>query len=138
MEEIVKEKIEQAIEAVQLDEKAVEVTDKVLDSAEKSVEDTADKVLNKVEEELNVLQRQITGYIGDNQHVLRALEKAEDIILDNVSGREVNCGCFGFLFALKISRRPLAKSVAPLNATEIPPPLQKEEVVLNQSNPLHA
>ena len=99
--ELVEEKKEEIIEAVveKIEEQQEEIEKKV-DQAEETIEKAADEAGKQLEE----IAKPITDIIDkldDNPQIAKAL----DIIGDQFDGREISCSCFGWLFALRISRR---------------------------------
>lgn len=110
--EIVESKKDEIIEKVveQIDEKKV---DEVVDKVEEKVEEVAEVVTEKIEEVAKPLT-DIIDKLDDNPQVAKVL----DAIEDQLDGREVSCSCFGWLFALRISRK--RKETPPSKSEEIP------------------
>jgi hypothetical protein len=88
----------------QLESKKEEISEKVdtvLDTTEETIEKTVEDTASKIEETVkNVLDK-----IDDNPQVAKALDAVEDIIGDQLDGREISCSCFGFLWLLRITRK---------------------------------
>lgn len=113
--QVVESKKEEIIEKVveQVDEKKVdEALDKVEDVIEKTVEEISEKV-EKVVEELSA-----------KVDLPPEVEKVIDILEDQLDGREVSCSCFGWLVALRITRK--SKQTPPTKSADE----QKTVVVL--------
>lgn len=108
------EVLEKALE--KLEEKKEEIDEKV-DQVEESIEKAADEVAKKLEETAKPLT-DIIDKLDDNPQVAMAL----DIIGDQFDGRELACSCFGWLVALRISRK--SKATLPSKSEEI----QKVEI----------
>ena len=119
---VVESKKEEIIEKVleQVEEKKEEVSqkvDEVADKAESAIESAGDEIGKKVEAVLDKLD--------DNPQVAKALDVIDDVIGDQLDGREISCSCFGWLVALRIARKSQktapAKSAA-TPSTELPVP----------------
>jgi hypothetical protein len=128
--ELVESKKEEVVEKVleQVEEKKEEISEKVdevVDKAEAAIESAGDAIGKKAEAILDKLD--------DNPQVAKALDILDDVIGDQLDGREVSCSCFGWLVALRITRKsqktPPAKSEETLS-TGLPvlaPSTQVEE-----------
>jgi hypothetical protein len=121
-EEVVEKVLEQ-VESKK--EKIGEKVDDVVDSAETAIEKAGDEIGKKVEA--------ILDNLDNNPQVAKALDVLDDVIGDQLDGREISCSCFGWLVALRIARKSQksapAKSEAILS-TELPvlaPSTQVEE-----------
>jgi hypothetical protein len=119
--ELVESKKEEVVEKVleQVEAKKEEISEKVdeaADKAEAAIESAGDAIGKKAEAILDKLD--------DNPQVAKALDILDDVIGDQLDGREISCSCFGWLVALRITRKSQtsapAKSEATLN-TELPP-----------------
>ncbi len=116
--EIVESKKDDVLEKVadQIEEKKEELekkVDEVADTVEETVEKAADELAKKVEEAAKPLA-DILDKLDDNPQVAKAL----DIIEDQLDGREVSCSCFGWLVALRITRK--SKKTSQAKSEEIP------------------
>lgn len=113
IEEIVTEKAVELIEskkdeilekvAEQLEEKKEEIeqkVDEVADKAEETIETAAEEISKKLEEAAKPLT-DLIDKLDDNPQIAAVLEG----IVTQVDGREITCSCFGWLFALRISRK---------------------------------
>lgn len=96
--ELVEEKKEEIIEKVeeQLESKKEEVGKKV-DQVENTIEQTAEAIGDKLEA--------IVDKLDDNPQVAKALEVLDNVLGNQVDGREVTCSCFSWLFVLRITRK---------------------------------
>ena len=96
--ELVEEKKEEILEKVieQLESKKEDVEKKV-DEAETIVEQTAEAIGDKLE--------QIVDKLDDIPQVAKAIEVLDDVIGNQIDGREVTCSCFSWLFVLRITRK---------------------------------
>lgn len=129
-DELVESKKEEVVEKVleQVESKKEEIAEKVdavADKAEAAIEKAGDEVGKKVEAVLDKLD--------NNPQVAKALDILDDVLGDQLNGREISCSCFGWLVALRITRKSQmsapAKSEATLS-TELPvlaPSTQVEE-----------
>lgn len=118
--EIVESKKDEIIEKVveQIEEKKEEI-EKKADEAEAVIEKAADEVGKKIEEVAKPLT-DLIDKLDDNPQVAKAL----DIIEDQLDGREISCSCFGWLVALRISRK--MKETPPSKPEEIPKSVSSE------------
>lgn len=112
--EVIESKKDEVIEKVveQIEERKEEIekkVDEVADKAEETIEKAADEVAKKVEEVAKPLT-DIIDKLDDNPQVAKAL----DIIGDQLDGREISCSCFGWLVALRITRKSKKTSQAKL------------------------
>ncbi len=128
--ELVESKKEEVVEKVleQVESKKEDIekkVDEVADKAEAAIESAGDAIGKKAEAILDKLD--------DNPQVAKALDVLDDILGDQLNGREISCSCFGWLVLLRIARKSQksvpAKSEATLS-TELPvlaPSTQVEE-----------
>lgn len=136
METVVVEKVAEIVESKQDEilEKAVEQleerkeeiekkVDEVADKAEEVIENAAGEVGKKLEEAAKPIV-DLIDKLDDNPQVAKALDVIDDVIGDQLDGREITCSCFGWLVALRIARKSKEKSQAKLE--ELP----KLEIVL--------
>ena len=128
--ELVESKKEEVVEKVleQVEAKKEEISEKVdevADKAEAAIESAGDAIGKKAEAILDKLD--------DNPQVAKALDILDDVIGDQLDGREISCSCFGWLVALRIARKSQKTSQAKLEvipSTELPalaPSTQVEE-----------
>lgn len=111
--ELVESKKEEVLEkAVEKLEEKKEEIDKKIDQVEESVEKAADEAAKKLEEAAKPVT-DIIDKLDDNAQVAQAL----DFIGDQFDGREFSCSCFGWLVALRISRK--SKATPPSKSEEI-------------------
>jgi hypothetical protein len=104
--------IEKAVE--QLENKKEEIEkkmDETIDKAEDAVETAANEVGKKLEEAAKPLA-DILDKLDNNPQVAKALDMIDDVIGDQLDGREISCSCFGWLVALRIARKSNEKSQA--------------------------
>lgn len=126
--ELVESKKDEVVEKVleQVEEKKEEVAEKVdevADKAEAAIEKAGDKIGKKVEAVLDKLD--------DNPQVAKALDVLDDVIGDQLDGREISCSCFGWLVALRIARKSQKSAPAKSEATpnkETPEPAPSTQV----------
>ena len=114
--EVVESKKDEVLEKVveQVDEKKEEIEKKVeevADKAEEAVEKAAEEVSKKLEEAAKPLA-DLIDKLDDNPQVAKAIDMVDDIIGDQLDGREISCSCFGWLVALRIARKSKEKSQA--------------------------
>jgi hypothetical protein len=126
MENVLTEKAVELIEAKvaeQLEEKKEEIAE-VADKTEEAVEKVANEIGKKLEEPIAA----IIDKLDDNPQIAKALDIVENVIEDQLDGREISCSCFGWLVALRISRK-----------TQATPPSKPEEklekITINESSP---
>jgi uncharacterized protein (UPF0210 family) len=94
--QIVESKKEEVVEKIveQVDEKKVdEVMDKVEDTVEQAIENISEKVEKAIEE------------LSAKVDLPPQVEKVIDILEDQLDGRQLSCACFGWLVALRITRK---------------------------------
>ncbi len=131
--EIVESKKDEIAQKVleQIESKKDEIAEKVLeqieskkDEIESKVDDVMDKTEEKVEsaiEDIGKKLEDIVDKLDDNPQVAKVLDIVDDVIGDQLDGREISCSCFGFLWFLRISRKnkpsPPSKSADTLNIT---------------------
>jgi hypothetical protein len=120
--ELVESKQDEIVEKVleKVEEKKEEIekkVDEVADKAEAAIESAAEQVGKKID---NILDK-----LDDNPQIAKAIDVLDDIVGDQLNGREVSCACWGFLWSLRITRKvpqsPPAKSEA-TPKTELPAP----------------
>lgn len=120
--ELVESKKEEVVEKVleQVESKKEEIAEKVdavADKTEAAIESAGDEIGKKVEAILDKLD--------DNPQVAKALDVLDDVLGDQLNGREISCSCFGWLVALRITRKDRQSSPAKSEATpskELPAP----------------
>lgn len=122
--ELVESKKEEILEKIaeQLEGKKEEIekkVDEVADKTEETVEKVADDIGKKLEEVAKPLT-DLIDKLDDNPQVATILTG----IVTQVDGREITCSCFGWLFALRISRKGTA---TPPASTEVS---QKVDIAL--------
>jgi len=96
--ELVEEKKEEIVEKVveQLESKKEEIEEKI-DQAENVVEQTVEAIGDKLEA--------IVDKLDDNPQIAKAIDVLDDVIGNQIDGREVTCSCFSWLFVLRITRK---------------------------------
>lgn len=120
MENVVSEKAVELVEAKvveQLEEKKEEIAEKVdevADKTEEAIEKVADEIAKKLEEPVAA----IIDKLDDNPQIAKAIDVVQDVIGDQLDGREISCSCFGWLVALRISRK--TQSTLPSKPEEKP------------------
>jgi hypothetical protein len=148
MEKVVVEKVtevvsEKAIELVEskaeeVEKKVEETTDKVLDAVEENTQKVADKIEDAVEKVAKPLT-DLIDKIDDDPRVKAMIDGVTDAVGDQLDGREFSCGCFGWMFALRIARKsrestPSKSEVIDHKLPELPP-LHEEVKETPQPNP---
>lgn len=121
--ELVEKKVEE------VEKKVEETTDKVLDT----VQETSQQVADKIEDSVEKIAKPLTDVIDkldDDPRVKVVLDSVTDAVSEQLDGREISCGCFGWMFALRITRKVRASSqttpaVSGSKLPELPP--QHEE-----------
>jgi hypothetical protein len=118
--EIVESKKDEVLEqvTVQIEEKKEEISqkvDEVADKVEEVVEKAGEEVGKKLEEAAKPIA-DLIDKLDDNPQVAKALDIVGDVLEEQLNGRELSCSCFGWLVALRISRR-----------NPPPPPSKSEE-----------
>ena len=112
-----------------VESKKEEIVEKVLEQVEskkeevaKKVDEAADKVEATIENAGNEIGKKIEDVIDkldDNPQIAKALDVLDDVLGDQLNGREISCSCFGWLVALRIARKsqknPPSKSEAKSN-----------------------
>lgn len=138
MADVISEKVVELIESKQdeIVEKVVEQVESKKEEIETKVDEVADNVETAIESAGDAVGKKaeaILDKLDNNPHVAKALDVLDDIVGDQLNGREISCSCFGWLVALRIARKSqktsLAKSEATLS-TELPvlaPSTQVEE-----------
>lgn len=128
VEELVTEKAVELIESKSEDveKKVEETTDKVLDTVQENTQAVADKVEDVVEKVAKPLT-DIIDKLDDNPQVKKVLDGITDSVVAQVDGREFSCSLFGWLFALRITRKspqpsPSKSEVSESKLPELPPP----------------
>jgi hypothetical protein len=131
VESVKKDEILEAA-VVQLEDKKDEIekkVDEVADKAEDVIEKVAEEVGKKVEDAV----MSVIDKLDDNPQVAKVLDVVEDAVIKQLDGREVTCSCFGWLVALRITRKirasPPSKSedVQPKTVTASPSQDSKAE-----------
>jgi len=134
--EVVEQKIEELKEKlndkldeviVNVEEKASEVTDAVLDKTQDVVADATEKASNAVVAaiESNSTVQKIEDLIESNSQAKAVVDSLESAFVKEVDGRVFSCGCFGWLFSLKITRqnkKTLPATSSPKTDTDQPLP----------------
>lgn len=118
------ELVEQKVDEVE--KKVEDATDKVLDT----VQENTQKVADKVEEAVEKATKPIEDLIKKDARIEAVYVGVTDSIAVQLDGREFSCGCFGWLFALRITRKPRKSVPATPLVTEskLPElPLPREE-----------
>jgi hypothetical protein len=128
MEGVIESKKEEVLEqvTVQLEEKKDEIAqkvDEVADKVEATVEKTGEEVGKKLEEAAKPIA-DIIDKLDDNPQIAKALDIVGDVLEEQLNGRELSCSCFGWLVALRISRRN--PPPAPSKPEETPQKAQTE------------
>lgn len=140
MDKVVGEQVKEVVS-----EKAVELVEQKAEEVEKKVEETADKVLDTVQENTQVVADKIEDAVekaakpvvdlidklDDDPRVKAVIDNVTDAVVTQIDGREFSCGCFGWMFALRITRKnpqpsPSKSEVSDNKLPELPP--QHEEV----------
>lgn len=116
--EIVESKKDEIAEKVieQIEGKKEDIEKKVDEVADKA-EETIEQVGEKIEEAAKPLT-DLIDKLDDNPQIAKAIDMVDDIIGDQLDGREISCSCFGWLVALRISRK--MKKTLPSKPEEIP------------------
>ena len=125
--ELIESKKDEVVEKVveQLEEKKEEIekkVDEVADKVEEAVEKAAEEVGKKLEEAAKPLA-DIIDKLDDNPQIAKTLDMIDDVIGDQLDGREISCSCFGWLVALRIARKSKA---SPQSKSEETPKTQTE------------
>jgi hypothetical protein len=109
--ELVESKKEEIMEQVEAKKEEIEKkVDEVADKAESAIENTANEIGKKAEAILDKLD--------DNPQIAKALDVLDDVIGDQLDGREISCSCFGWLVALRIARK--SQQTPPSKSEETP------------------
>lgn len=131
IKETLDDKLDEVI--VKVEEKASEVTDAVLDKTQDAVADATEKASNAVVAavESNETVKKIEALIESNSQAKAAVESVQSAFVKEVDGRIFNCGCFGWLFSLRITRQnkktPPATSSPKIDTDQSPPNAQVSE-----------
>jgi hypothetical protein len=139
MDKVVAEQVKEVVT-----EKAIELVEQKAEEVEKKVEETADKVLDTVQENTQAVADKIEDAVekatkpvadlidklDDDPRVKAVIDNVTDAVAEQLDGREFSCGCFGWMFALRITRKNLQPSPSKSEAIdsklpELPP--QREE-----------
>lgn len=124
--EIIESKKDEVAEKVleQLESKKDEIeskVDDVMDKTEEKIESAVEDASKKIEDTV----KDIIDKIDDNPQVAKVLDMVDDVIGDQLDGREISCSCFGFLWFLRISRKnkqsPPSKSEEKVNTSSHTP-----------------
>jgi vacuolar-type H+-ATPase subunit H len=119
--ELVESKVEE------FEKKAEETVDEVLDTVQENTQKVADDIEDAVEKAAQPLK----DLIDNDPRVKAMLDSVTDAVGDQFDGREFSCGCFGWMFALRIARKSPQQSqstskVIDGKLSELPDP--REEV----------
>lgn len=123
----------------------VELVEQKVEEVEQKVEETADKVLDivqektqaaatKVEDAVEKVAKPVTDLIDkidDDPRVKAVLDSVTGAVAEQIDGRVFSCGCFGWMFALRITRKTPQPSPSKSEVTESKQPespLQHVEV----------
>jgi hypothetical protein len=122
------ERVEETMKPVE--KKVEETTDKVLDTLQESTQTVADKVEDVVEKVVKPLT-DVLDKLDDDPRVKAVLDGITESVVEQIDGRVFSCGCFGWMFALRITRKqpqssPSKEAVLDNKLPELPP--QHEEV----------
>ena len=99
----------------EITKKVVEQVEAKKEDVEKKVDELADKAESAFENAANDLGKKaeaIIDKLDDNPQVAKALDMLDDVVGDELNNREVSCSCFGWLVALRITRKSQKKSRA--------------------------
>lgn len=132
MEKVV-EKVNEVVTVELVEQKTEEVEKKVEEAADKvldTVQENSQKVAEKVEETIEKVAKPVTDLIDKDPRVKAVLDGVSESVAEQLDGREISCGCFGWMFALRITRKgqssaPSKPSVLDSKLPELPP--QHEE-----------
>jgi hypothetical protein len=118
--ELVESKKDEVVEKVleKIEDKKEELekkVDEVADNTEKAVEKVAEDLGKKLEEASKPLA-DIIDKLDDNPQIAKAIDVVGDAIVSQIDGREISCSCFGWLVALRISRK--SKEILPSKPEE--------------------
>jgi hypothetical protein len=135
MDKVVAEQVKEAVT-----EKAIELVEQKAEEVEKKVEETTDKVLDtiqentqavaeKVEDAVEKAAKPLTDLIDkldDDPRVKAVIDNVTEAVAEQLDGREFSCGCFGWMFALRIARKsrqpsPSKSEVIDNKLPELPP-----------------
>lgn len=123
------EVLEKAVEAVEgKKEQIEEKVDETLDKVEESIEKASEEFGKKAEEAAKPIA-DIIDKLDDNPQIAKIIDIVGDSIVDQLTGREISCSCFGWMFALRISRKTTVS--APSKSEET---LPKVELTLPSQN----
>jgi hypothetical protein len=111
--EVIEQKIKETLNdkldeiVVKVEEKASEVTDVVLDKTQDVVADATEKASDAVVSaiESNETVQKIEALIESNSQAKAVVDSIESAFVKEVDGRVFSCGCFGWLFSLRITRQ---------------------------------
>jgi len=143
MENIIQEKVNDIVTVELVEEKLEEVekkveetTDKVLDSLQDGTQAAADKIEDTVEKAAKPLT-DLIDKLDDDPRVKAVIDGLTDSVAEQLDGRVFSCGCFGWMFALRIARKgrqtsPSTPAVLDSKLPELPPP---DEAVKEWSPP---
>lgn len=113
MADIVVELVESKKEVVV--EKVLEQVEAKKEVLEKKVDEVADKAeaaIEKAGDEIGKKAEAILDKLDDNPHIAKAIDVLDDIVGDELNNREISCSCFGWLVALRITRKTQKKPQA--------------------------
>jgi len=130
------ELVEQKVEEVE--KKVEETADKVLDTVQENTQAVADKLEDTVEKATKPVT-DLIDKLDDDPRVKAVVDGVTDAVADQLDGREFSCGCFGWMFALRIARKnpqpSPSKSEAIDNKLPELPPQREEAKELPQPTP---
>lgn len=129
--EVVTEKAVELVEqkTEEIEKKVEETTDKVLDTVQENTQAVADKVEDAVEKVLEPMT-DVVKKLEENPEVKKVIDTLTESVAEQVDGREFSCSLFGWLFALRITRKSRQTSPSTPSVTEskLPElPLPREE-----------
>lgn len=127
-------------------EKAVELVESKAEEIGDKVGKVVDDELGKVEEKVNHLIKTIEGRLkeveavkkvenivdklDDNPAVKKVMDEVSDSVIEQVDGRVVSCGCFGWDLSLRISRKKSRSS--PTKPLQSSPPSSESKQLEQQ------
>lgn len=125
-----------AAKVEEVETKVEETTDKVLDSVQENTQAVADKVEDSIEKGAKPLT-DLIDKVDDDPRVNAVLDGFTSAVAEQVDGRVFSCGCFGWLFALRITRKvpPTAPSTPAVTESKLPESTPQHEEVKEWSPP---
>ena len=111
--EIINEKAVELVEskAEEIEKKVEETADKVLDDIQENTQKVADKVEDVIENVTKPLS-DLIDKLDDNPAIKKLMDGISESIVEQVDGRVFSCSLFGWLFALRITRKTPQSSPA--------------------------